>query len=113
MSTGFGESKVFAAPEGAFQPEGIDIENCHVAGILVANLPDLNRQRLLYQQTDEGMVWWEENRHRLENRDGHAPPSGRGMRRAGGAIATDAEDKKLVEYRDRLADDDGLQEVGD
>lgn len=112
---GWGESRIFAAPEGSFPPEEIDILGCHVAGIPVRDLPSENQRRLLYQQTDEGMAWWEANRKTLENRDGQVGPQGRGMRVAGMANeATDAEDKKLVQYRDELAEDwDGLHFAND
>jgi hypothetical protein len=108
---GFGESRIFAAPEGSFPPaEGeIDILECHVAGMPVRDLPRANQIRILYQQTDEGQAWWEANRHLLENRDGQVGPQGRGMRVAGLGEATDVEDKKILRYRDELASDtDGL-----
>lgn len=110
-STGFGESKIFAAPEGSFpKAEGeIEILDCHVAGMSVRDLPRDSQLRILYQQTDEGIAWYEANRHKLENRDAPAGPQGRGMRVAGLGEATDEEDKLLVKYRDELAaDNDGL-----
>lgn len=107
MSTGFGESKLHVAPEGAFtpQPDEIDILECHVAGIPVKDLPRDNQLRLLYQQTDEGQAWWEANKKTLENRDSKtgAGPSGRGMKLADGRVATDEEEKKVVRYRDELS----------
>ena len=109
MSTGFGESKIHVAPEGSFtpEPEQIDILECHVAGIPVKDLPRENQLRLLYQQTDEGMAWWEANKKTLENKDSKSGPgpSGRGMKLADGQIATDVEEKKVVRYRDELSSD--------
>lgn len=107
ISTGFGESKLHVAPEGSFtpEPEQIDILECHVAGIPVKDLPRENQLRLLYQQTDEGQAWWEANRKNLENTDSRSgpSPSGRGMKLADGRTATDAEEKKVVKYRDELS----------
>lgn len=106
-STGFGESKLNVAPEGAFtpEPEQIDILECHVAGIPVKDLPRESQLRLLYQQTDEGQAWWNENKKHLENTDSATGPgpSGRGMKLADGRTATDEEEKKVVKYRDELS----------
>jgi hypothetical protein len=109
VSTGFGPSKLHVAPEGSFtpEPEQIDILECHVAGIAVKDMPRENQMRLLYQQTDEGIIWWNENRSKLENRDSKSGPgpSGRGMKLADGRTATDEEEKKVVKYRDELSTD--------
>src|SRR5262245_21881933 len=68
VAGGVGESKIFAAPEGTFTDEPIDLgdgrvifwRDLHVAGIPITDLPDESQRKILFQQTDEGIAWWEQ-----------------------------------------------------
>ena len=54
MSAGIGESRIFAAPEGTFDPPGI--LDCHVGGAPITGFPPEVQVRILYAQTDEGIA---------------------------------------------------------
>lgn len=122
MAQGVGTSKVFAAPEGTFVDGTVDLGegnaiamlDCHVAGVLLSEMPAEVQQRILFQQTDEGIVWWEQNRAKLENTEKAAPSaSGRGMRLPTGREATDPAEKEIIHFRDDLANDVPLDENHD
>ena len=114
MAQGTGPSKIFAAPEGTFVDGEVDLGDgqkiamldCHVAGTKLSEMPAEIQQKILFQQTDEGMVWWEANRHRLENKEKVAPSAaGRGNRLPSGREATDPADKSILQFRDDLIED--------
>ncbi|HLG99839.1 MAG TPA: hypothetical protein VKX49_26250 [Bryobacteraceae bacterium] len=122
MSQGVGESKIFAAPEGVFVDGLIELTDgskvamldCHVAGVPLRDMPVEVQQKILFQQTDEGIKWWNENAHRLENREAVAPgASGRGMRLPSGREATDPVEKEIVHFRDDLQNDVPMDENHD
>lgn len=106
---GIPDSKTFVAPEGTFDdcplglPDGLKREDLTVAGLPLAELPAEAQGRILFQQTDQGMVWWERNERKLANRD-TLPPMERGMRMATGGIATTPDEKKMLEFRDNIID---------
>jgi hypothetical protein len=54
VAGGVGESEPFIAPSGAF-PENPTLD-CHVAGVLVRELPQTVQDKILYAQTDEGLA---------------------------------------------------------
>lgn len=102
---GVGESKLFGGnytrDDGDTLPGGLKWEELHVAGMLITTLPDENQRRLAFMQTDEGRVWWEKNRGKLENRESGGGGPSRGTRLPTGREATDPDEKKILEYRDR------------
>lgn len=102
-AAGIPDSRPFVAPE-AFAienslPDGLKHEDLTVAGVPLTSLPEAAQGRILFQQTDQGVEWWERNRRTLENRD-TLPPMERGMRMATGGIATDPAEKEMLQFRD-------------
>jgi hypothetical protein len=99
------ESKIFVDPGAAelraLEPMdciGKPLSECHVDGVLMRDLPEGVQQRILFQQTDEGIEWWEKNAHKLENRSVGASTSRRVRH-----TATDV-DNEMREREDFLMD---------
>jgi hypothetical protein len=101
---GIPDSKPFIAPDGSFTrestlPDGLTFDDLTVAGMPMASLPEEAQARLLFQQTDQGQIWWERNRRKLENIENQAPVS-RGAKMFTGGEATDPAEKAILQYRD-------------
>jgi len=91
---GVGESKIFAAPEGTFDDN--PILNCHVAGVLVRDLPEAVQSRIVFRQTDEGI---EQEEARILEQNGGRPA-------ANVEIGAGPEDKALQQRRSQIKDED-------